>query len=439
MPQQQQQQQRQQKQSSSSKEIAQAFLKQYFTCLHNSPQEMHFFYNKNEKTISRVTNNKTKDISFKQQQTNAQQQQQQQQQQQKKTLTSADEINQHFINNESHYLDCSTEIMCLDQSDTFLNGNQLKLICVKGFFETLRNRGKKYQFSQTFLLTKVKDNSSSSAKLMYRRQAIEFVILSEIVSIMDAVNVSVSTRDYPQQQQEFNHHQRHQQQQTTDLPSPPSQRSSSGVVAIDTKKQQQQRQEQEFFEKQLSSLSSNGGADKQQQQHKRFDNSDDAESETQAPTTTTAASKTTKHRFGVDQALVDAKNKLRQELKESKPSSSPSKTSSFGGHEGNRGGGGKPRATDQHVIFIKNISVHTPASAIRREFGAFGEIQGLDFGFPKEVFAVEEKKKFCFLSFSSREECDMAVSNNAKLYVDGRRLLVQHRSGKASNSTHQAA
>jgi hypothetical protein len=119
-----------------------------------------------------------------------------------------------------------------------------------------------------------------------------------------------------------------------------------------------------------------------------------------------------------DVNLAEAKQQLLAELKQKKK---PTPTAVI------------KQTSSSHVVFVKNIHFHTPASAMRREFSKFGDIISIDFGFPKDDFG-EERKKFCFIEYASRSECEAAVAQSSNIFVDSRRLIVQHRTGKGQQS-----
>ena len=357
----------------------------------------------------------------------------------------------------------STTISSCDASEVTFVQDKTLLVLVKGTFSLGQQAEKKRRnFSQTFLLTTARGGGQEQQQQQHQQlKPYEFVCTNELlqVSCEQQLDKGVGTADasaevYGGAVKVFEKNVKEierQQKQMVEVPPPPS--ATKSIPPTPRKQHDRQRMvevpppptpmpaprsisgagrggdggggkrtpfgdrttktEMKFIEKQIDALYT----DKKQTpgQHRRFDETDsEAENEKspQAP-----GHKKTKPAFG-DVNLAEAKQQLLAELKQKKK---PMQKEVI------------KQTASSHVVFVKNIHFHTPASAMRREFSQFGTIISIDFGFPKDDFA-EERKKFCFIEYASRSECEAAVAQSTNVFVDGRRLIIQHRTGKGQQS-----
>jgi len=363
-------------------------------------------------------------------------------------------------------MDLNTTISSCDASEVTFVQDKTLLVLVKGTFSPSLGQQaekKRRNFSQTFLLTTARGGGQEQQQQQHQQlKPYEFVCTNELlqVSCEQQIDKGVGTADasaevYGGAVKVFEKNVKEierQQKQMVEVPPPPS--ATKSIPPTPRKQHDRQRMvevpppptpmpaprpisgggrggggsgggrrtpfgdrttktEMKFIEKQIDALYT----EKKQTpgQHRRFDETDsEAENEKSPPA---PGHEKTKPAFG-DVNLAEAKQQLLAELKQKKK---PMQKEVI------------KQTASSHVVFVKNIHFHTPASAMRREFSQFGTIISIDFGFPKDDFA-EERKKFCFIEYASRSECEAAVAQSTNVFVDGRRLIIQHRTGKGQQS-----
>ena len=426
--------------SSSADSIARRFIQKYYTTLHNAPKKVpSIFYSPfAHRATSYVSNgnnnNKTKNGGKDATTTS------------KTNLTlppknevqdSRASLQSHFTSHEKYYMDLNTTISSLDASEVTFVQDKTLLVLVKGAFSNnLGEEKSRRNFSQTFLLTTARGggrvehgqyHQQQQQQQQEQQQSYEFVCTNELLQLSreHQIDKGVGTRDTgadlydgavkvfppstpkpvtstPRKQEE-----RQQMAPTTPIPAPRptgrggrvegGRRTSFGDTTT--------KHEMKFIEKQIDALymDSEVGSG-------RSPGSIDSKK------TPPPGYEKTKPLGDVN--LAEAKQQLLAELKQKKK---PTPTAVI------------KQTSSSHVVFVKNIHFHTPASAMRREFSKFGDIISIDFGFPKDDFG-EERKKFCFIEYASRSECEAAVAQSSNIFVDSRRLIVQHRTGKGQQS-----
>ena len=439
--------------SSSADSIARHFIQKYYTTLHNAPKKVpSIFYSPfAHRATSYVSNgnnnNKTKNGGKDATTTS------------KTNLTlppknevqdSRASLQSHFTSHEKYYMDLNTTISSLDASEVTFVQDKTLLVLVKGAFSSSNNLGEeksRRNFSQTFLLTTARGGGRVEHGQYHQQQqqqqqeqqhSYEFVCTNELLQLSreHQIDKGVGTRDTgadlydgavkvfppstpkpvtstPRKQEE-----RQQMAPTTPIPAPRptgrggrvegGRRTSFGDTTT--------KHEMKFIEKQIDALYT------EKKEHRRFDEMDSEVGSGRSPgsidskKTPPPGYEKTKPLGDVN--LAEAKQQLLAELKQKKK---PTPTALI------------KQTSSSHVVFVKNIHFHTPASAMRREFSKFGDIISIDFGFPKDDFG-EERKKFCFIEYASRSECEAAVAQSSNIFVDSRRLIVQHRTGKGQQS-----
>ena len=425
--------------SSSADSIARHFIQKYYTTLHNAPKKVpSIFYSPfAHRATSYVSNgnnnNKTKNGGKDATTTS------------KTNLTlppknevqdSRASLQSHFTSHEKYYMDLNTTISSLDASEVTFVQDKTLLVLVKGAFSNnLGEEKSRRNFSQTFLLTTARGGGrvehgqyhQQQQQQQGQQQTYEFVCTNELLQLSreHQIDKGVGTRDTgadlydgagkvfppstpkpvtstPRKQEE-----RQQMAPTTPIPAP---RPTGGGGRVEGGRRTSfgdttTKHEMKFIEKQIDALymDSEVGSG-------RSPGSIDSKK------TPPPGYEKTKPLGDVN--LAEAKQQLLAELKQKKK---PTPTAVI------------KQTSSSHVVFVKNIHFHTPASAMRREFSKFGDIISIDFGFPKDDFG-EERKKFCFIEYASRSECEAAVAQSSNIFVDSRRLIVQHRTGKGQQS-----
>ena len=420
--------------SSSADSIARHFIQKYYTTLHNAPKKVpSIFYSPfAHRATSYVSNgnnnNKTKNGGKDATTTS------------KTNLTlppknevqdSRASLQSHFTSHEKYYMDLNTTISSLDASEVTFVQDKTLLVLVKGAFSNnLGEEKSRRNFSQTFLLTTARGGGRvehGQYHQQQQQQSYEFVCTNELLQLSreHQIDKGVGTRDTgadlydgavkvfppstpkpvkstPRKQEE-----RQQMAPTTPIPAP---RPTGGGGRVEGGRRTSfgdttTKHEMKFIEKQIDALymDSEVGSG-------RSPGSIDSKK------TPPPGYEKTKPLGDVN--LAEAKQQLLAELKQKKK---PTPTAVI------------KQTSSSHVVFVKNIHFHTPASAMRREFSKFGDIISIDFGFPKDDFG-EERKKFCFIEYASRTECEAAVAQSSNIFVDSRRLIVQHRTGKGQQS-----
>ena len=338
-------------------------------------------------------------------------------------------------------MDLNTTISSLDASEVTFVQDKTLLVLVKGAFSNnLGEEKSRRNFSQTFLLTTARGggrvehgqyHQQQQQQQQERQQSYEFVCTNELLQLSreHQIDKGVGTRDTgadlydgavkvfppstpkpvtstPRKQEE-----RQQMAPTTPIPAP---RPTGGEGRVEGGRRTSfgdttTKHEMKFIEKQIDALytEKNDGSEV---------GSGRSPGSIDSKKTPPPGYEKTKPLGDVN--LAEAKQQLLAELKQKKK---PTPTAVI------------KQTSSSHVVFVKNIHFHTPASAMRREFSKFGDIISIDFGFPKDDFG-EERKKFCFIEYASRSECEAAVAQSSNIFVDSRRLIVQHRTGKGQQS-----
>jgi hypothetical protein len=346
-------------------------------------------------------------------------------------------------------MDLNTTISSLDASEVTFVQDKTLLVLVKGAFSSSNNLGEeksRRNFSQTFLLTTARGGGrvehgqyhQQQQQQQGQQQTYEFVCTNELLQLSreHQIDKGVGTRDTgadlydgavkvfppstpkpvtstPRKQEE-----RQQMAPTTPIPAP---RPTGGRGRVEGGRRTSfgdttTKHEMKFIEKQIDALYT------EKKEHRKVDEIDSEVGSGKSPgsidskKTPPPGYEKTKPLGDVN--LAEAKQQLLAELKQKKK---PTPTALI------------KQTSSSHVVFVKNIHFHTPASAMRREFSKFGDIISIDFGFPKDDFG-EERKKFCFIEYASRSECEAAVAQSSNIFVDSRRLIVQHRTGKGQQS-----
>ena len=443
---------------SSADSIARHFIQKYYSTLHNAPTKVPcILYSPfATRVTSYVSNGNNNNNNNNDSTTLALPP--------KEVQDSRTSLQSHFISKEKYYMDLNTTISSCDASEVTFVQDKTLLVLVKGTFSSSLGQQaekKRRNFSQTFLLTTARGGGQEQQQQQHQQlKPYEFVCTNELlqVSCEQQIDKGVGAADssaevYGGEVKVFEKNVKEierQEKQMVEVPRPPS--ATKSIPLTPRKQRDRQRMvdvpppptpmpaprpisgggrgsgggggrrtpfgdrttktEMKFIEKQIDALYT----DKRQTtgQHRRFDETDsEAENEKSPPAPGHEKTKP----FG-DINLAEAKQQLLAELKQKKK---PMQKEVI------------KQTASSHVVFVKNIHFHTPASAMRREFSQFGTIISIDFGFPKDDFA-EERKKFCFIEYASRSECEAAVAQSTNVFVDGRRLIIQHRTGKRQQS-----